>query len=195
MNAITVRPPWSWAIAEAEALTALGATPKLVENRGRKIADKHIGKRIAIHAGLTWCKTGMRNHHINSAWNTFANAIDLRTPNPLLADIGDTRTGYVGRLQPSPGLWLETGAVVAVATLTGCHQADQTSAVATCCWPWGDREYETKAGRDPAWHLTLADVRRLSVPVPCRGEVRVPWELPADVADAVDGQFAGQVAA
>lgn len=192
MRTITVRPPWSWAIAEAEALTALGAIPKLVENRGRRIADKHIGQRIAIHAGQTWCHTGERNQHVRTAWNTFANAIDLRKSNPALAAIGDTRTGYVGRLQP--GLWLDTGAVVAVATLVDCHQADQTDGYATCCQPWGEREYATAAGRGPAWHLVLADVRRLRKPVPCRGEVRVPWDLPEDVAAVGDAQLAEVVA-
>lgn len=193
MIAMTVRPPWSWAIAEAEALTALNVTPKLVENRGKKIPDKHIGQRIAIHAGLTWCKVGARDHHINAAWETFANAIDLRRPNPRLAEIGDTRTGYVGQLQPSPQMWLDTGAVVAVATLTGCHEADQSAAYATCCWPWGRRTYMGSRGEGPAFHLVLADVRRLREPVPCRGEVRVPWDVPEGVAALVDAQLAEQV--
>lgn len=194
MIAITIRPPWSWAIAEGAALTALGVTPKTVENRGKRIADRHIGQRIAIHAGRAWCNTGGRNHHVSTAWNTFANAINLREPNPALAAIGDTRTGVVGPMQPSDGLWLDTGAVVAVATLAGCHQADQTAAYATCCWPWGDREYVTKNGHVPAWHLVLADVQRLREPVPCRGQVRVPWEMPENVAALVDAQLAQAVA-
>ncbi|MFD6565340.1 hypothetical protein [Micromonospora profundi] len=186
---MTVRPPWSWAIAEAEALTAIDAGPKLVENRGRKIPDRHIGQRIAIHAGLTWCKAGENDYRVRAAWNRFANAIDLRTPNPKLAEIGDMRTGYVGRLQPSPQLWLDTGAVAAVATLADCHQS-----VGGCCAPWGDAAYATKAGTVAAWHLVLADVRRLREPVPCRGQVRVPWDLPEVVADQVDAQLAKQVA-
>ncbi|WP_341719990.1 hypothetical protein QQG74_09895 [Micromonospora sp. FIMYZ51] len=194
LAAITIRPPWSWAIAEAAALTALGITPKLVENRGQRIADRHIGQRIAIHAGQTWCTVGERDSHINEAWHEFANAIDLRKPNPKLAAIGDTRTGYVGRLQPSPHLWMDCGAVVAVATLTGCHQADQSNDVFTCCWPWGQREYVSPSKVGPAWHLVLADVQRLAEPVPCRGQVRVPWELPEAAADAVHAQLDAVVA-
>lgn len=189
MIAMTVRPPWSWAIAETAALTALGVTPKGAENRGQRIADQHIGQRIAIHAGKTWCTVGEADRRIRDTWFTFSTAINPWQPHPLLAAIGDTRTGYVGWLQP--GLWLETGAVVAVATLTGCHQAEQQadSPTGVCCAPWGEAVYQTKRGEVPAWHLTFAEVRRLPVPVSCRGQVRVPWELPEDAAEAVRRQL------
>ncbi len=199
MIAMTVRPPWSWAIAETKALTALDADPKPVENRGRKVADRHIGKRIAIHAGRTWCPVGGNDDRVLSAWNQFADAIDLRTPNPKLAAIGDMRTGVVGALQPSPHLWMDLGAVVAVATLADCHPAVQVPAMPgkpahTCCAPWGDAVYETKRGPVTAWHLVLADVKRLADPVPCRGEVRVPWDLPEGVAAQVLAQLGERVA-
>lgn len=182
--AITIRAPWSWVIAETAALNALGVAPKSVENRGRRINDKHLGQRIAIHSGQTWCPVGGADERVRRAWWTFGNAINLRESNPVLTEIGDFRTGYVGRLQP--GLWLETGAVVAVATLAGCHPAAYGGAHGkTCCEPWGEARYN---GGD-CFHLVLADVVRLPDPVPARGALNVPWRMPEDVADLVAAQL------
>lgn len=178
MKAITVRAPYSQIIAEAAALAAIGVVPKLVENRGARIAACHIGTDIAIHAGKAWSVGGSSDPRVRSAWQRFAAAIHLTEANPRLAAIGDTRTGYVGGLRP--GLWIETGAVVAVATLTGCH-----AAAGGCCAPWGEA---THNGR-PAWHLELDNVRRLRRPVPARGSLAVPWALPTDVEEAVIAQL------
>lgn len=71
MRAITIRPPWSWAIAEAAALTALGVPPKLVENRGRKVAAEHIGQDWAIHAGRTWDEAGAEDLRVRAAWRAY----------------------------------------------------------------------------------------------------------------------------
>jgi hypothetical protein len=182
-KAITIRPPWSQIIAETEALTALGVAPKNVENRGRPIADKHIGTDIAIHAGQTWCPIGGADPRVQRAWWTFANAIGLREPNPLLAAHGDTRTGSVGGLKV-PGLWIEQGAVIATATIADCHPAGPC--VNLGCHPWGERDYNGGT----AWHLVLGNVRRLRTPVPARGAIGVPWTLPDDVAEQVDQQQA-----
>ena len=71
--------------------------------------------------------------------------------------------------------WPDTrGAVLAVATLTGCHPATG------CCRPWGDRA--------PAWHWQLTDVHRLLVPVPCRGALGLWTPTPAVLA-AVTAQL------
>lgn len=179
--AITVRPPWSQLIAEAQALTVLGVVPKLVENRSRKVADKYIGQDIAIHAGLTWCTIGAADWRVRRAWARFCAAIDLREANPLLAAHGDRRTGFVGGLRP--GMWIEQGAVVAVARLAGCHPAGPC--VNLGCHPWGEAEHNGK----PAWHIELADVRRLPKPVAARGSLGVPWRLPEDVTAAVQAQL------
>jgi len=70
------------------------------------------------------------------------------------------------------------GAVLAVAELTGCHLADG------CCEPWG---FPTYSG-GPAFHLTIAHVRRLARPVECRGQLGL-WSLPPDVEAAVRSQL------
>lgn len=188
--AITIRPPWSQIIAESAALTALGVAPKQVENRGRPIHDRYIGADIAIHAGRTWCPVGGADLRVRRAWRVFADAIGLRQPNPLLAAIGDTRTGYVGKLQPTDGLWLTCGAVVAVATLTDCHPAVEGDQPGTaCCPPWGE---STHNGR-PAYHLSLGNARRLPEPVPAKGRLSMPWTLPEPVASAVRAQLPERV--
>jgi hypothetical protein len=181
MIAVSVRQPWAQLIAEADALAALDVVPKLIENRPRRIADKHIREDIAIHAGLTWCQVGANDWRVRRAWARFSAAIDLRKPNPLLAAHGDLRTGFVGGLRP--GMWMEQGAVVAVATLAGCHPAG--SCVIETCHPWGESVHNGK----PAWHIELADVRRLLKPVPARGSLALPWRLPEDVAGQVQAQL------
>ena len=187
MRAITVRQPWAAMIAETAALTALGVAPKTAENRGRGVSEQHIGTDIAIHAGRTWSVEGAADERVRRAWAAFHNAIDLRNPNPLLAAHGDNRTGYVGALQP--GLWIDTGAVVAVATLVDCHEAGTTGrhfGSEPCCAPWGEALHN---GR-PAFHLVLDNVRRLRDAVPARGSLTVPWTLPDDVEAAVMEQLA-----
>jgi hypothetical protein len=179
--AMSVRQPWAQVIAEAEALAALNVVPKLIENRSRRIADKHIGEDIAIHAGLTWCRVGEQDWRVRRAWSVFCASINMRVPNPLLAAHGDRRTGYVGGLRP--GMWIEQGVVIAVARLAGCHPAGPC--VNLACHPWGESEYNGK----PAWHIELADVRRLPKPVPARGSLALPWRLPEDVAGQVQAQL------
>ncbi len=189
MRAITVRQPWAAMISETAALTALGVAPKAVENRSRGVSEQFIGTDIAIHAGATWSAEGAADERVRRAWAVFANAIDLREPNPLLAAHGDNRTGYVGPLQP--GLWIDTGAVVAVATLVDCHPAITIPALPghpahTCCQPWGEPLHNGRT----AHHLALDHVRRLREPVPARGSLTVPWALPDDVEAAVLEQLA-----
>lgn len=190
MKAVTVRQPWAWAITEAAALTALGVTPKLVENRGRQVADKHIGQRIGIHAGKGWCPVGAADRRVKAAWWTFSQHINPHAPHPLLAAIGDNRTGWTGWLQ-ADSLWVPSGAVVAVATLVECHKAAPIGGSPTevCCAPWGDATYPHRNTVGPAYHLVLADVVRLDQPVPARGALAPPWTLPTDVADAVRAQL------
>lgn len=79
------------------------------------------------------------------------------------------------------------GAIVAVADLVGCHQAEQPDDPSlTCCEPWGMRVYRDK----PAWHLMLADIRRLPVPVPCRGYLHIGWWVKDHVEATVRAQLA-----
>lgn len=73
------------------------------------------------------------------------------------------------------------GAVVAVATVTGCHRSGD----GTCCGPWGEER---------VYHWTLADVDALPEPVPAKGMLGF-WTPPAGVLDAVNAQLAAEHAA
>lgn len=84
-----------------------------------------------------------------------------------------------------PLLGTVLGAVVAVADLVDCHESRD------CCWPWGEMYHFGPTRTVPAWHLVLTDVRRLGKPVPVRGSLAVPWNLPEAVAEAVAAQLAG----
>jgi len=75
------------------------------------------------------------------------------------------------------------GAVVAVAELTGCHEANHCLEVrpgqsARQCSPWAHASQ---------FHWRLANVRPLAEPVPCRGMLGL-WRLPDEVEKAVRAQ-------
>jgi hypothetical protein len=88
-----------------------------------------------------------------------------------------------------PALALPTGAVIAVAELVDCHPAEQPAGRLdpTCCQPWGEKRH----GGGPAFHLILANIWALDVPVPCRGSLPIGWTVPAEVEEQVRAQLAG----
>jgi hypothetical protein len=142
MKAMTVRRPWSFAIAQ------LG---KDIENRPRNW--RYRGE-LAIHAGLGWDDVAL---------------------GPIRRFTG-VQTAELIRSTPR--------GVVAVADLVGCHQATIGLVGATCCTsPWG-----MVNPLRHVWHLELANVRQVAVPVPCRGALGL-WTLPADVEAAVREQL------
>lgn len=75
------------------------------------------------------------------------------------------------------------GAVVAVATLYGCHAWPSTGSCNGCgrpmCSPWA---------QDGLYHWQLRDVYPLAIPVPCRGTLGL-WRLPEDVETALRAQI------
>jgi ASCH domain len=75
---------------------------------------------------------------------------------------------------------MHLGAVIAVATVAGCHHS---SAAGECpgpkCSPWA-------ALGQYHWHL--ADIRPLPNPVPCKGMLGL-WRLPEDVEKLVRAQL------
>ncbi len=144
LRAITVRPPYSWAIA-------VGA--KTTENRGREV---YWDGEFAVHAGAATHPDGERDSRILNLLNVHGTQDFAR------------------------------GAILAVAELVDCHQA-AADGFDPCCSPWGMHTYN---GR-PAWHLGLANIRRLAVPVPCRGQLSVGWRVPADIEAAVRRQLTG----
>lgn len=143
---------------------AIAYAGKTTENRSRSTSYRGP---VAIHVGLGWDAAGAASDLIQRAWAQWAANMPLR-PGP-----GVEYSGYPGRLQRY-GLWLDPGHVVAVAELVDCHPA------AGCCAPWG----EPGSG----YHLTLADVRRIR-PVPAKGQLGLPWNLPEDATAQVTAQL------
>ncbi|GGW17787.1 hypothetical protein GCM10010264_74680 [Streptomyces globisporus] len=73
---------------------------------------------------------------------------------------------------------LNTGAVVGIARITGCHQHPEGSPP---CSPWA---------HPGSWHLELADVQELPLPVPARGQLG-PWKPAPDLLYQVFQQLPG----
>lgn len=101
----------------------------------------------------------------------WADAIAQPSDNPKRTENRTRRTSYVGTVLIHAGLaedvgalppemtadWPDTrGAIIAVADLIGCHQADR------CCKPWGFPN---------VWHWELAAVRALVTPLPAKGQL------------------------
>lgn len=109
---------------------------------------------------------------------------------------GDTDPRVVWLWGDDARVGAPVGAVIAVAELVDCHEAEQPANPilvadgSTCCSPWGDRDYNGK----PGWHLVLQNVRRLDVPVYARGSLAMPWQLPEAETAKVLAQL-GQVPA
>ncbi|MER8002951.1 hypothetical protein [Streptomyces sp. NPDC095613] len=130
MRALTLKYPWSAAVAHG---------PKRVENRATPIPEKHLGTTVLIHAGA--------GEDVNAL------PTDMTREWPRHAR-----------------------AVVAVATLASCHQAETP----LCCAPWGFPR---------TWHWVLEDVRALpEPPCPVRGQLGL-WTVPHEVLAAVEAQI------
>ncbi len=90
-----------------------------------------------------------------------------------------------------PRVGMPVGVILAVADLVDCHQVTWPSwdTADHCCLPWGEAQYAQAGGSVPAWHLGLDNVCILDRPVPAKGQLGVPWNLPADVAIQVEAQI------
>jgi hypothetical protein len=147
---------------------AIRAGRKLVENRGRPVPDRYIGQRIAIHAGASWSKDGARDGRIRRWW------WGEEDRGPLEA----TDFSYAFRR------------ILAVATLSGCHQSEQHADGSTCCQPFGDRTY---INGKPAYHLTFDNVVGIDLVENVRGQESVPWRLEPALAGRVHAAAAAEV--
>ncbi|MFI5905457.1 hypothetical protein [Streptomyces cyaneofuscatus] len=76
------------------------------------------------------------------------------------------------------GRQLVTGAVVGIARITGCHQDPDGTPL---CSPWA---------HPGSWHLELADVQELPLPIPARGQLG-PWKPDPDLLGQVFQQLPG----
>ena len=134
IRVLTVRPPWSEAIAYGD---------KRTENRRERTYYRGL---VAIHSGRS------------PDWNAPLRAWDaagLKPPETL----GITQKAWTGKYV--------SGAIIAVAELTGCHAwrgtCDPDKPGRVVCTPWA-------AAQLGAWHWELAErVLVLPEPVPWRG--------------------------
>lgn len=152
MRAITVRPPWSWAIAHGG---------KHTENRSAGFPASYLGP-LLIHAGHSWSTRGAADERVLSAW-VKGSTNGLVGPLPKPERVGGVRVhpSYAYR---NPSSRIQIATVVALCELVDVHPD------AGCCRPWGESEYvgfDQQLHRNVA-HLVLGKVR----PLPDGG---VPW--------------------
>ena len=156
---LTVRPPWSWAIAHGG---------KQIENRGWDL--KYRGP-LWLHSGARsrWDPAGGQSPLVRAAWRRHFAAQDRAVP-PL-------RRGTE---------WMAFGSVIAAVQVTGCHHSRRCQqpaatryALPTFCSPWAIQDQ---------YHVELTAVRPLPDPVPCRGSLGL-WRLPGEVEKAVREQL------
>jgi hypothetical protein len=74
---------------------------------------------------------------------------------------------------------LTTGAILAVAELSGCHPADECEREWGFCTPWAE---------PGLWHWEIGSVRPLARPVPAKGMLGL-WKVPEDAERAVRAQL------
>lgn len=137
---------------------AIAQLQKNIENRVWTTSHRGL---LAVHAGGTWD--------------------------------GDRAARRVFELSGALVVKTDMAAIVAVVELVDVHHS--TSCIRSprerhlhadgpfTCSPWATGLGETGG----MWHWQLAKVRRLAVPVPCKGTQRL-WELPGDVEAAVLAQ-------
>lgn len=177
MPALTVLQPHTGCIAW------LG---KDTENRSRRCPEKFTGCDVAIHAAAD-----------TDRWATaLPPGFEGLFGAPAQVVAWQQWQRKPRRGPRDTGHWplrLALGAVVAVATITGshpCREHDYCRGQGVqvlpggLCSPWA---------RPWGWHWTLADVRPLATPVPCKGAQGF-WRLP-DAVDKLVRQQAADFAA
>jgi hypothetical protein len=176
MRALTVRPPWSWAITHGG---------KTVENRTWPIPRMQPADRLrvlwpdllAIHAGAAsrWDPAGAADPLLCAAWRTWTATLppgNLATPTPSRRS-----------------LHIDFGAIVAVAHPT-CHPSSVEGGCAGE-WPWFDGQQRPRCSPwavPGQWHWILGGIRPLAKPVECRGSLGL-WQLPDDIEQQVRTQL------
>ncbi|MFI6448522.1 ASCH domain-containing protein [Kitasatospora sp. NPDC050543] len=142
-----------WALALPEAMRAIGLTPEPASPAPALPAL--TVRQPWLAAILTGDKTTE-----NRSWPTkHRGPIALHAARALSRDgQADPLVQAVLARPHAPAL--TTGAIVATARITDCHQDTG------CCRPWG---------QPGLWHWTLTDVRPLTEPIPATGRLG-PWQ-------------------
>jgi hypothetical protein len=174
IRALTVQPPWSWAIAHGG---------KLIENRTRGMSYRGL---LAIHSGARWSDRGATDPRVLNAWTAWLSGRDTSTLTPEhLRDFWEASDTLDPDDQREREL-IPRGGIVAVADLVDSHPDGE------CCRPWGESAYDEHGGRRriSIHHLVLENIRPLAEPIPCKGALGL-WRPPADVAEAALAQTTG----
>lgn len=150
--ALSVRPPWSWAIAHST---------KDVENRTGGVARWRRAldaDGVLIHASTSWSRRGAASPLLYGRWWQLAgfpvDAGPIRGPDRLAG-----RLVHPTITLPDPRLRIQHAAIVAACRVVDVHQAEPE-----CCpSPWAERYYPDAGGelRRDVVHLVLADRRPL----------------------------------
>lgn len=177
---LTVKPPWSWAVA-------FGG--KTIENRS---AGWHYRGPLVIHAGAGWSPPGAASPLVRAAWH--GDPVDEpitawgHPPLPSPERHGGLLmpSSYLGPgHDPTRVIW--HGCMVAVANLVDVHTAGPCAEPGGPCSPWGETAYTESGGRTVAnvTHLVLDDVLGLPNGPHARGRLGL-WGLHRWAGDAVD---------
>ena len=176
MLALTLKHPWSWAIAHAE---------KRIENRewDDRLCEvfgvpRLIGEKIAIHGGSAPQRPKGRKHwrelSEKNPWREFCEGLEA-VQSMLDGDLPESAAQDLARRCPSgplrPECFILPG-IVAVGVLQGVTRASRDRWAAQGCL-----------------HLLLADVVTLPEPVACPGAQGF-WTVPDVIAAEVQRQVA-----
>lgn len=183
--ALSVRPPWSWAMAHG---------PKDVENRTggaarwRRAMD---ADGLLIHASAGWSKRGAASPVLCDQWWRLAGFLGggtMRGPERVAGHLVHPSVALA-----DPRLRIHHAAVVAACRVVDVHDAEPE-----CCpSPWAEWTYTDAAGqlRSDVVHLVLAN--RQALPgdgIPAKGRLglwRPDPELLADVLDELGAAAPG----
>lgn len=157
--ALTVRPPWSWALLHG----------KTVENRSWEMTYRGP---LWLHAGSRsrWDPAGADSPLVQEAWLKVTGFPDV--PHGTAKDIGLHRNSDR----------IPFGAITALLEVTGCHhdaECGQPEKGKWTCSPW------SAFGQ---FHIEVRVIQELPEPVPCRGMLGL-WRLPGDVEAQVRKQL------
>jgi hypothetical protein len=108
MKALTVKQPWTWAIAHGQ---------KTIENRTWNTTYRGP---LAIHAGLAWDKDGARDQRVIRAVIKYGQPNGYLMPSCVLPDVDR----------------FALGAIVAVVDLVDVCEAQEWPSVPCECGPW-----------------------------------------------------------
>ncbi len=178
---LSVRPPWSWAIAHGG---------KDVENRsgGAGRWRRALDANLMVHASGGWSESGQYDRRVVAAYQRVI--VRARGPVPLSAGLRRPDRVAGALLHPSLAipdtrLRIQHGAVVAVTTVTDIHDV-----MPGCCESeWREYRYTDAAGqlRTDVVHLVFGPRTALPLDgITAKGRLglwRPPPELVEDVED------------